>query len=200
MGVPVECCRDCMQQRPASGQASQTRGVVGKSSLAHKLHDVCNPTWLMWQEPKILAAMDAAAQDGGVVIIEHSGMLEASFTAKLAAIGKHSASADGHGWHLVLLTNKPQNLKKAALDFETICLEPAQVSGSSETGLGLELPHAGSQLSLQDVQTCTITTFQHGLPLSGHAAMCCNMSGGALLPAYTAQHFGHLTTPPGSLL
>ena len=103
--------------------------LVACQPAQHLLSSLSNVA-LHWQEPKILAAMDAAAKDGGVVIIEHSGMLEASFTAKLAAAGKHSATADGHGWHLVLLTNKPENLKKAALDFETICLEPAQVSSA----------------------------------------------------------------------
>lgn len=154
--------------------------------------------WLKWQEPKILAAMDAAAQDGGVVIIEHSGLLEASFTAKLAAIGKHSASADGHGWHLVLLTNKPQDLKKAALDFETICLEPAQVSGASETGLRLlSSCHMQGLILAAGSAALHHLTFQHGLSLSRHPTMCCNlMSGEARLPAHSGQHFGHLITYP----
>ena len=70
-----------------------------------------------------------------MVIIEHSGMLGPTLTTQLALSGKHhhhegSSHNEGtsHGCHLVLLTNKPANLKKAALDFETIALEAAQVS------------------------------------------------------------------------
>ena len=136
-----------------------------------------SPVALHRQEAKILAAMDAAAKDGGVVIIEHSGMLEASFTAKLAVTGRHSATADGHGWHLVLLTNKPQNLKKAALDFETICLEPAQV---------------GCALACR--------TSRRGLALLGPVLIICRWAKISVLPCWEVRMLHAVHLVPGSRL